>query len=124
MNPDSPSPIGTGTRIGPYEIVGWLGAGGMGDVYRARDERLGREVALKLIGGASAADPSRVHRFEQEARAAGQSYDLATGKQTRLTRLSNPATISTFDISPDGRRIVFDRVRERGDIVLIDRRVR
>jgi serine/threonine protein kinase len=61
-----------GTRIGPYEIVGWLGAGGMGEVYRARDSRLGREVAIKLITQALAQDAGRVHRFEQEARAAGQ----------------------------------------------------
>jgi serine/threonine protein kinase len=65
-------PISIGTTIGPYEIVGWLGAGGMGDVYRARDPRLGREVAIKLIPGMVAADPSRVRRFEQEARTAGQ----------------------------------------------------
>ena len=46
----------TGTRIGPYEIVGWLGAGGMGEVYRARDPRLGREVAIKLIAETFATD--------------------------------------------------------------------
>jgi serine/threonine protein kinase/Tol biopolymer transport system component len=61
-----------GTRIGPYEIVGWLGAGGMGQVYRARDARLGRDVAIKLIAESFAGDANRVHRFEQEARAAGQ----------------------------------------------------
>jgi len=61
-----------GTRIGPYEIVGWLGAGGMGDVYRARDTRLSRDVAIKLISGTLVADASRVHRFEQEAIAASQ----------------------------------------------------
>jgi serine/threonine protein kinase len=61
-----------GTRIGPYEIVAWLGAGGMGEVYRARDARLGRDVAIKVIAATLAADSSRVHRFEQEARAAGQ----------------------------------------------------
>jgi serine/threonine protein kinase len=61
-----------GTKIGPYEIVAWLGAGGMGEVYRARDARLGRDVAIKVIATTLAADPSRVHRFEQEARAAGQ----------------------------------------------------
>jgi Tol biopolymer transport system component len=64
--------IAIGTRIGPYEVTGWLGAGGMGDVYRARDSRLGRDVAIKLIAETLAADAGRVHRFEQEARAAGQ----------------------------------------------------
>src|SRR5437762_6112592 len=64
--------VAAGTRIGPYEIVGWLGAGGMGEVYRARDSRLGRDVALKLIPPSLAADETRVRRFEQEARAAGQ----------------------------------------------------
>jgi Tol biopolymer transport system component len=62
--------IEPGTRFGPYEIRQWLGAGGMGDVYRARDPRLGRDVAIKLIAAAVSADPSRVRRFEQEARAA------------------------------------------------------
>ena len=65
-------PLAIGARIGPYEIVGWLGAGGMGDVYRARDARLGRDVAVKVIAQTFASDVSRVHRFEQEARAAGQ----------------------------------------------------
>ena len=65
-------PIPTGTCIGPYEILGWIGAGGMGEVYRARDPRLGRDVAIKVISEKFAADPSRVRRFEQEARAAGQ----------------------------------------------------
>src|SRR5436309_1640796 len=64
--------IATGTKIGPYEIVGWLGAGGMGEVYRARDPRLGREVAIKLIPESFATDASRLRRFEQEARAVGQ----------------------------------------------------
>jgi len=64
--------FGVGARVGPYEIEGWLGAGGMGEVYRARDPRLGRGVALKLITGTPAADSHRVRRFEQEARAAGQ----------------------------------------------------
>src|SRR6266705_2780152 len=65
-------PVAAGTRIGPYEIVGWLGAGGMGVVYRARDARLGRDVAIKLIPETFAADATRLNRFEQEARAAGQ----------------------------------------------------
>jgi Tol biopolymer transport system component len=60
-----------GTRLGPYEVVAPLGAGGMGEVYRARDARLGREVAIKLLPAAFSADPDRLRRFEQEARSAG-----------------------------------------------------
>ena len=57
------------TEIGPYEILGSLGEGGMGKVYRARDPRLGREVAIKVLLPAFTADPARLKRFEQEARA-------------------------------------------------------
>ena len=57
-----------GTRLGTYEIVGPLGAGGMGEVYRARDLRLGREVAVKVLPAAVASSPDRLARFEREAR--------------------------------------------------------
>ena len=60
-------PIGPGTRFGPYEVVSALGAGGMGVVYRARDPRLQRDVALKLLPDVFADDPERVARFEREA---------------------------------------------------------
>ena len=63
--------IETGAQLGPYEIVGALGAGGMGEVYRARDSRLGREVAVKILPTAFASDDDRLRRFEQEARTAG-----------------------------------------------------
>jgi Tol biopolymer transport system component/predicted Ser/Thr protein kinase len=68
-----------GTRLGPYEIVATLGAGGMGEVYRARDTRLGREVALKLLP-----DPANRERFEQEARA--------------VAALSHPNIVAVFDV--------------------------
>src|ERR1700680_4826512 len=58
------------TKLGPYEIVSSLGAGGMGEVYRARDQSLDREVAIKVLPKELASDPDRLRRFEQEARAA------------------------------------------------------
>jgi Tol biopolymer transport system component len=58
----------SGTKLGPYEIVSPLGAGGMGEVYRARDTRLGRDVAIKVLPEALAKDADRLRRFEQEAR--------------------------------------------------------
>jgi serine/threonine protein kinase/Tol biopolymer transport system component len=60
-----------GTHLGPYEILSALGAGGMGEVYRAKDPRLGREVAVKVLPASFSKDPDRLRRFEQEARAAG-----------------------------------------------------
>src|SRR5688572_24640438 len=73
-----------GTGIGPYEIVDRLGAGGMGEVYRARDSRLAREVAIKLLPETFATNASRLHRFEQEARAAGQ--------------LNHPNILTVYDV--------------------------
>ncbi|HXN97575.1 MAG TPA: protein kinase [Candidatus Acidoferrales bacterium] len=64
-------PLPAGTKLGPYEIVAPLGAGGMGEVYRARDTRLGRDVAVKVLPASFAKDAERLRRFEQEARAAG-----------------------------------------------------
>ena len=62
-------PLSAGTRLGPYEITDVLGAGGMGEVYRARDTRLDRDVAIKVLPDTFAADPDRLSRFEREARA-------------------------------------------------------
>ena len=58
-----------GTTLGPYEILGLIGAGGMGEVYRARDTRLDRVVAIKIISGGDAASPAMRERFDREARA-------------------------------------------------------
>ncbi|MBA2259339.1 MAG: serine/threonine-protein kinase [Acidobacteria bacterium] len=73
-----------GARLGPYEIVSALGAGGMGEVYRARDPRLGRNVAIKVLPTAFSADVDRLHRFEQEARAAAA--------------LNHPNILAVYDI--------------------------
>jgi len=67
--------LAPGARVGPYEILAPLGAGGMGEVYRARDTRLAREVAIKALPGAFASDPERLRRFEREARAASALND-------------------------------------------------
>src|SRR5438876_10871615 len=62
--------LAAGSRLGPYEIVSPLGAGGMGEVYRARDERLKREVAVKVLPASFSGDPDRLRRFEREAQSA------------------------------------------------------
>jgi hypothetical protein len=77
-----------GTRLGPYEIGGMIGAGGMGQVYRARDPRLDRHVAIKTLSGTAAADPERVRRFETEARAAGT--------------LDHPNLLVVYDVGREG----------------------
>jgi len=76
--------LSAGTRLGPYEILAPLGAGGMGEVYRARDTRLGREVAIKVLPAAVAADPGRLSRFEKEARSA--------------SALNHPAIVTIHDV--------------------------
>src|SRR5690348_10400848 len=59
--------LASGTRLGPYEIISAIGAGGMGEVFRARDTKLGRDVALKVLPEAVASDPERVARMHREA---------------------------------------------------------
>ena len=76
-----------GAELGRYQILGFLGSGGMGEVYRARDPRLDRDVAIKVLHSAGARDPDRLRRFEQEARAAGQ--------------LNHPHILSIFDIGTE-----------------------
>ncbi len=81
--------LAAGSRLGPYEILSPLGAGGMGEVFRARDTRLAREVAIKVLPAAVASDPERLKRFEKESRAA--------------SALNHPCIVTIYDIgSTDG----------------------
>ncbi len=76
--------LAAGTRLGPYEVVSLVGAGGMGEVYRARDPRLSRDVAVKVLPASASSDLDRRRRFEQEARAIGS--------------LNHPNLLGVFDI--------------------------
>lgn len=81
-------PLSVGTRLGPYEIVSHLGAGGMGEIYVARDPRLRRELAVKVLPAASAGDPDRLRRLEHEARSASS--------------LNHPNIITIYDVGTEG----------------------
>jgi hypothetical protein len=88
-----------GTRLDRYEIVGFVGRGAMGEVYRARDERLGRDVALKVLPAAYSSDPERLRRFDQEARAAGA--------------LNHPHVVAILDVGThDGAPFVVSELLE------------
>src|SRR5439155_26509143 len=80
----SPMTLAAGTKLGPYEILAPIGAGGMGEVYKAKDARLGREVAIKVLPEEFARDAERLRRFEGEARAA--------------SALTDPHIVTVFDV--------------------------
>src|SRR5258705_5477395 len=91
--------LAAGIRLGPYVILALLGAGGMGEVYRAEDPRLGREVAIKVLPSSLSQDADRLRRFEQEARAAGV--------------LNHPNITAVYDIgSHDGAPYVVQELLE------------
>jgi len=80
--------LASGTKLGPYEIIAPLGAGGMGEVYRARDSRLDRSVAIKVIPAAFSANSDRLRRFEKEARSA--------------SALNHPKIITIYELGKHG----------------------
>src|SRR6266508_1572814 len=91
--------ISAGSKVGPYEVLSPLGAGGMGEVWRARDSRLSREVAVKVLPASFSNDPDRLRRFEQEAKAAGL--------------LNHPNITAVFDIgSHEGAPYVVSELLE------------
>jgi eukaryotic-like serine/threonine-protein kinase len=92
-------PIIEGTKLGPYEVLSPVGAGGMGEVYRARDTRLGRDVAVKVLPATFSSDRDRLHRFQQEACAAGA--------------LNHPNILSIYDVGDhDGAPYVVSELLE------------
>src|SRR5438105_7224834 len=90
--------IGPGVRLGPYEILSAIGAGGMGEVYRARDTKLGRDVAIKVLPASVTSDPDRLARFTREAQV--------------LAALNHPniAAIHHVEETADGPAIVMELV--------------
>ena len=88
---ETPMPLSAGTRLGPYEILAPLGAGGMGEVYRARDTRLGRDVAVKVLPETPGETrPDALARFEREARV--------------VAALSHPNILALHDFGQERRR--------------------
>jgi len=91
--------IEAGTKLGRYEIISQLGAGGMGEVYRARDEKLNRDVAIKVLPAALSQDADRLQRFEQEAQAAGA--------------LNHPNILAVYDVGThDGSPYIVSELLE------------
>jgi eukaryotic-like serine/threonine-protein kinase len=92
-------PFATDTQLGPYKIIALIGAGGMGEVYRARDTRLLRDVALKVLPVSFTTDPERLRRFEQEARA--------------VAALNHPNIVSVYDVgNADGVHFIVSELLE------------
>jgi serine/threonine protein kinase len=87
--------LSPGRRLGPYEIQAAVGAGGMGEVYRARDTKLHRDVALKVLPDAFASDPDRLARFEREAHvlASLNHPHIASIKRVETTPENHPVTL-------------------------------
>ena len=96
-------PLAAGARFGPYEIVSAIGAGGMGEVYRAHDARLGRDVAIKVLPASLVTDQDRLRRFEQEARA--------------TAALNHPNILAVYDVgSHDGMPYVVYELLDGGTL--------
>jgi eukaryotic-like serine/threonine-protein kinase len=93
-------PIAAGQRLGPYEIQSLIGAGGMGEVYKARDTRLDRTVAIKVLPPGLSADPERRHRFEREARA--------------ISSLAHPHICTLYDVGEQDGTAFLNRTGNLG----------
>src|SRR5579872_1759912 len=106
-------PLLAGTHLGPYDIAALLGAGGMGEVYRARDTKLGRDVAIKILPAGVSADPERLARFERETRV------LASLNHPNIAHIYGLETVENHGVSfivmelVEGETLA-DRLRRHG----------
>jgi serine/threonine protein kinase len=111
--------LAPGARIGPYEVLGTLGAGGMGEVYQARDTRLNRSVALKILPAAFASDPDRLARFKREAQVralrqvsnGGGAIPYWTKQGREIVYLSGKALMAV-DVTPEGQALTLGTPRQ------------
>ena len=128
--------LAPGTQLGPYEIVELIGAGGMGQVYRAHDPRLERNVAIKTLAGPGKRDPDLLRRFETEAKAVGALhhpnllvvYDAATSftpgrggyPMAVESSLRGTSRVVAPSLCPDGRSLAYIWARALSNLYVAD----
>jgi hypothetical protein len=113
--------IAAGTKLGRYEIRSQLGAGGMGEVYLARDVEIGRDVALKVLPSTFSSDKDRLQRFQQEACAAGAhdaAVEIGNAQALFETRIWPPPG-TYYDVTRDGKRFLIDVAGESSSVPIM-----
>jgi serine/threonine protein kinase len=120
--------ISSGSKFGPYEVISPLGAGGMGEVYRARDPRLGRDVAIKVLPATFSKEADRLRRFEQESSPGPPSHravDIVTGRKELWRELMPADASGVVDVpsvcpTPDGKSYVYSYARILSSLFLVE----
>jgi serine/threonine protein kinase len=125
--------LAPGTRLGPYEILGLLGAGGMGEVYRARDPRLNREVAIKILSDTFAVEPERLARFQREAQVLASlnhpniggihGLEESAGIRALVLELVDGPTLADVIAQRSERRAAGEGRMDVGDVVAIAQQI-
>ena len=121
--------LSAGTKLGSYEVVAPLGAGGMGEVYRARDTKLNRDVAIKILPDALASDPAARARFEREAQAVAAlshpnilgifDFGVEGGTPFKVADATGMRGMSVL-VTPDNRTVVYNVNRYLTDLYLVE----